>query len=471
MLDRVYMAESDAADAEDYEIFVAAPVIVADCVVRTERELFASHDPFQRGLLLFLLAGVTEKSELATLLGIKDEAFVDLMIDELKNCGMARTTPGGVSYTERARKEFETVGSAPAREQRGRVFYGIPDGRTRFIAGPLTLEARLEEVEELEDGVHKVGVGTQGRPRFVTCLLPDIPGASPMPMRSSDATEGAQTFIRAARGRTTCVHVQHGATFSLTLSQPYWARLLTRVLPVENSAPKVDPERESDDRRGMEDRPRADFTAFAARGLRSPSMRDWLKTLTAADRKFGAAFHRELRNRSPLLAATRKTPTAKTLPTPHQPDDSTSGTIPAVAVDVSLRALLTSALSARLQELAIGVHVPLIDDRSHNEKVLRERLSLVGFVMENDTGIKDVFPTLNDRQLAIVRSGDWDLCEHLWVAFCAWTFVERPAHLTDIASLIPRLPRMVADLHWQVGHIDGHELQWLIDHLKTLVKD
>ncbi len=457
MLDDVYFAEPDLGHPLDGEVLVAVPVAVARCTLRFASEAFPGLDPFRRGTVRFLLAGVNRRSQLSKLLGITDMAYLELMIDDLVEQGWAHRSGDAVRHSAKALRALQDHPVVPDRF--GQLFYwAAGDGPVRFFAGPLRLQGRGGRVQRLDNAdatSASIEVGSSGRNRTATCLLPPPPTNDPRQLRRSEATEKCAFFLqRASQSPARTVDIPRMMHFSVAPSPPELARLLVRVVPAG----------------------RTGHRALVAPGVASPDLDRWL-------RDQDAPFRRELRaqleaarsagqsgrSRNRTTRTTRNEPTPDSVPaSPESRTVSTSsdptptGTKPGVAV--AARQDLLELLRDRLARVDVGREIAPLDPGAMDSDVIGERLRSAGFPWDDSAPVPDT----SAHDMVAARLADWDATDDLWVLFTAWLMFEERDAIEQIATQLPHLPGALNAIH--NDHID-QEGRDVIAHLRSILED
>jgi len=460
MSEQVLLAVSSwSLDKSDGGTFVALPVACSDCTIRSTDMPFADCDPYQRGLLMFLLAGVREPDELGGLLGITDLAFVDLMASELERRGMLRRSGGReLVPTQRVIDTYRAAPGTTTHQIFGRVLYRHDGTRGYVIVGPLDLQARIETIDVNKSGSGMVSIGTEGKPILMPCLVPEIPQKKPAPIAADDAQRGIASFARTKGTELSLTPRTPREHFTVVLEEPRWERLLVRLVTLP-----------SDRHRG-----KSDAEAFIAPGVTSPH------ALTQA--KLLASSHPQLKRALTGAKADRKRQDPRDEPTRQPRDDqpeATSGLsteattiaevteVPAV-VSLSLTAQLERTLSHRASMRSAGAHVPLVNDHPTNDATLRERFRHVGFATINTSGEEIHFPLIPGGIIDHIRDENWMAFSDLWAAFSVWALMEEDGDVKSLATYIPDLPERIAEAHW--GHHDhsNDELKIVLDELEKI---
>lgn len=450
-------------DKSDGGVYIALPVACSDCTIRSTELPFFDCDPFQRGLLLFLLAGVKRTSELADLLGISDAAFVDLMIDELERRGLVRKGGlGEVALTQKATEIYRSAPGSISQQIFGRVLYSHDGTRGYVVAGPLDQDSRIEMIGELVDGVGRISVGTEGKPLYMECITPRMPTERPAPMTADDAQRGISAFVKHAGNRSSISRGAPRGNFTVVLQEPRWERLLVRVVSASGSRPQAK------HRRGRQ----SDLSILIGQAMHSPHLFSHIQRLERSNDQFKLAFSRRLVRPKPSAEKDDKQsdPTETTPAAPPTITDDEVTESPTV-VDTSLSVELSRALCDRAAAVSAGLHVPLVEDRSTTNTTVRARFQFVGFTTTSASGGDVPFPHIPDQVIAQVRRSEWGSVDHLWAAFCAWTLMESADAVRAPSVLIPDLPWRVAEAHWALQSSNHNELQFLLDHVSSLGED
>lgn len=461
MAEQVLLAvPSWTPDKDDGGIYVALPFACSDCTIRSTELPFSDCDPFQRGLLMFLLAGIKRPGELADLLGIRDVAFVDLMINELERRGLVRRSdPGEVALTLKAKDIYRSAPGTISQQTYGRVLYFHDGTRGYVVAGPLDQDSRIEIIEDLANGVGRISVGTEGKPLYMECITPRMPNDRPNPMQSDDAQRGLRDFVAKTLGRSSVARGAPRENFTVSLREPRWERLLVRVVPVSGSHPRAK------NRRGRQ----PDLSVLIGEAMLSPHALSQFQHLQRSDDQLKVAVSRRVVRPKPTADAADESgggaPT-KSKVSPDVIDDEVTES-PTV-IDTSLTAELTRALCARAAAVSSSMHVPLVEDRPTTDATVRSRIELVGFATTDCKGDEIPFPHIPDEVIGRVRRGEWASVDHLWTGFCAWTLMDDIDLVRPAATLVPDLPSIITEAHW--GRHSGHrdELHHLLDHLSSL---
>jgi hypothetical protein len=454
VLDEVYFAESDLGHALDGEVLVAVPVAVARCTLSFASEAFPGLDPFRRGTVRFLLAGVNRRPQLSKLLGITDMAYLELMIDDLVEQGWAHRSGDAVRHSAKALRALQDHPVVPDRF--GQLFYwAAGDGPVRFFAGPLRLQGQGGRVQRLDNAdapSASFEVGSSGRNRTATCLLPTPPTNDPRPLRRSEATEKCELFLQRARqspART--VDIPRMMHFSVAPSPPELARLLVRVVPAG----------------------RTGHRALVAPGVASPDMDRWL-------RDQDPSFRRELRTRLEAARTAGQSGRSQNRTTDDEPtpdpvpaspesrtastssDPTPSDTKPGIAV--AAKQDLLELLRDRLARLDIGRGIAPLGAGAMDSDVIGERLRSAGFPWDDSAPVPDT----SAHDMVAVRLADWDATDDLWVLFTAWLMIEERGAIELIATQLPHLPGALTAIH--SDHID-QEGRDVVAHLRSILED
>jgi hypothetical protein len=449
-----------APEKKDGGVYVALPLACSDCTISSTELPFSDCDPFQRGLLMFLLAGIRHTDELAHLLGITDVAFIELMVDELqRRLLVQRGSHGDVTLTQRAREIYRSAPGSISRHTYGKVLYFHDGTRGYVVAGPLDQDSRYETIEELEHGVGRISVGTEGKPLYLECITPRLPSGRPDPIQSDDAQRGLGDFVRSAHSRASIAPRAPSENFTVSLQEPRWERLLVRVVPDSSRRQKA---------KSQTDRS-SDLVVLIGESMRSQHAFRQLVDLQRVDDKLKVAVTRRV-VRPSLSTETAKVasePPTKTMPVPPEAVDNELTEAPTI-VDTSITAELCRALCNRASVVGVGRHVPLVEDRLTIDTVMRDRCRLVGFRTTDDSGVESPFPHIPDEVISQIRGGEWASVAHLWAAFCAWTLTDEVDFLEQAAILLPELPLVIAEAHWGRQEIHNDKLQHLLEHVSSL---
>jgi hypothetical protein len=447
-------------DKNDGGVYVALPLACSDCTIRSTELPFSDCDPFQRGVLMFLLAGVKHIDELAGLLGITDAAFVRLMVDELQTRELVqRGSHGDVLLTQKARDIYKSAPGSISQQRYGRVLYFHDGTRGYVVAGPLDQDSRYETIEELEGGVGRISVGTEGKPLYAECVTPRIPSGRPKPIQSDDAQIGITDFVRITRNRSSIARGVPKENFTVSLQEPRWERLLVRVVSASSGR------QETRRKQGRS----SDLSTLIGESMQSPHALRQLLDLQQSDDQLKEAISRRVVRPSPRTKKfeEKTDPLQPTLREPPATVDHELTEQPTI-VDTSLTAELCRALRDRSSLVSADRHVPLVEDRVTTDATLRDRFRLVGFTTTDAKGVETPFPHIPDDVIAHVRHCEWDSVTHLWAAFCGWTLTDEVDAVEPAAILVPDLPSVIAEAHW--GRYGAHhdELHHLLEHLNSL---
>ncbi len=461
MAEQVLLAvPSWTPNKKDRGVYVALPLSCSDCTIRSTELPFSDCDPFQRGLLMFLLAGIKHTDALAVLLGITDVAFIGLMVDELQTRQLVqRGRHGEVLLTQKARNIYRSAPGSISQQTYGRVLYFHDGTRGYVVAGPLDQDSRYETIEELEDGVGRISVGTEGKPLYMECITPRMPTGRPVPIQSDDAQRGLADFVRISRNRSSIARGTPRENFTVSLQEPRWERLLVRVMSASSGRQKAERKQGHS----------SDLIALIGESMQSTHALRQLLGLQQSDDQLKAAILRRVTRPSPSTETVeeRTDPLQRTLGSPVPTVDHEVTEAPTI-VDTSLTAELCRALCNRASAVSAGKHVPLVEDRVTTDATLRDRFRLIGFTTTDAKGVETPFPHIPDEVIAQARHGEWGSIAHLWAAFCAWTLTDEVDAAEPAAILVPDLPSVIAEAHWGRPGIHHDELNHLLEHLMSL---
>lgn len=462
MLRDVYFVESDLGEPMPGEVLVAVPAAVSRCTVRFASEAFPGLDPFRRGMLGFLLAGVSERAQLSKLLGITDLAYLDLMIDDLEDRDWAHRSGNAVRYTDAAVRALHDHVTTAA-DRIGHLFYWADDaGAPLFFAGPLRLEGEGGRVQRLDDPEAPsalIEVGTSGRNRAANCLLPAPPAEDPHQLPRSIATDKSEYFLRrAARSSARTIEVPEAMRFSVTPSPPESGRLLVRIVPGKGR-----------------------HQTFVTPVVSSPDLDQWIRRLGDLD----AAFRDELRAR--LDAGRQDSRSGRREPARTRPDSTSSrgATIPSAPESKTAsvptargrvptwserqhrpRKALIDLLRRRLAKVATDRHVGLVRDRQWLSATIGRRLLHVGFRWDDVTPM----PMASEWAMAAARELDWNAAEDLWALFAAWALLEDEGCIREVAVHLPDLASTVIAIH-RDGHQTDQEAHDVVTDLQSILEE
>ena len=451
------LAKSDGGE------FIALPVACSDCTIRSTEVPFADCDPYQRGLLMFLLAGVSKPEELAGLLGITDLAFVDLMASELEGRGMLRRSGGReLAPTQRAIDTYRAAPGTTTHQTFGRVLYRRDDKRGYVIVGPLDQQARIETIDVDESGIGSISIGTEGRPMLMRCIVPQIPQERPAPIASDDARRGITSCVQTKGSKVSLTPKTPRDHFTVVLDEPRWERLLVRLVPGSSGRGRQNP---------------SDIMALIGAGLHSAhaltQIRHLAKSNPRLKRALSGANAKQQRSDpagEPTPQPRDNQPETAAAPGPEATTLDEVTEVPAV-VSLSITAQLERALSSRASARSVGAHVPLVEDRMTNIVTLRERFRSVGFTTEDAHGKDIPFPIIPETVIAHIRAANWTAFEHLWAAFSAWALMEDDDDVKSLATDIPDLPERIINAHWKHHDHPDDELEFVLDVLVEIQKN
>lgn len=408
----LWVGSTPSLEAGPTGFLIATPVLLHRVIVFIPPDIDDS-DPFARAIVNLGAAGISNVAEMARLLGIRDERFLNTVIRRLAEASgspLDRLIHGPSSDKREADK------STPAVAQR-LVCYMVQDCLTGFMWPRLGREIRTPEFDEQH---RQVRLGSVGRPLSRPCMAVPRPHDD-VPDTPQNVKALAHTHVR--HMRTTTVHKKSGGV-------PHLA-----VIGRPESKP-----------------------IFGTELVQGSERRSLLMTLDAVPGGIAAhdpfeignfheltAWQSKLREHSPEIYERANAWATRRAARSAGKDAGEHGPVDRASAHGSAHAESPAATSVDLGSVLIRLAERLADeiaDRSlmsfglsygdaHDREMLRSRLAALGFTVPPD------LPNIVPGQLERARRGE---AIELLDLFYAWALVVDELRGHSLAAEVPDLP-------------------------------